>query len=400
MTTTAAGADPATVLVELGSVLLLLAVVGRIAGRLRLSPIPLYLAAGLFVGEGSPLELAHVRDFIETGAQIGIILLLLMLGLEYSGRELVSGLHSNRAAGLVDLVANATPGLAAGWLLGWGTTAAVFLGGITYISSSGIVSKVLIELGRIGNRETPSVLSVLIIEDLVMAVYLPVTAGLLVASGVLDTLVEIGIAGAAVAVAFTVALLWGEHLSRAVFNPSNELLLLTILGGALLVAGAAEEIHAPAAVGALLVGIALSGSAADAAKIVLTPLRDLFAAVFFVFFGLEIVPSTMVPMLPAAAGLALITALTKVATGWWAARRSGIGLPGRLRAGTVLIARGEFSIILAGLATGGGVDADLGPLAAGYVLLLATAGPLVTRFADPLAFAIQSARRSPERQPG
>lgn len=397
MTPEAAGADPATVLVELGSVLLLLAVAGRVAGRLRLSPIPLYLAAGLFVGEGSPLELAHVRSFIETGAQIGIILLLLMLGLEYSGRELIAGLHSNRAAGLVDLVANATPGVLAAWLLGWGTTAAVFLGGITYISSSGIVSKVLMELGRIGNRETPSVLSVLIIEDLVMAIYLPVAAGLLVASGVVDTLVEIGIAGAAVVVAFTVALLWGKHLSRAVFNPSNELLLLTILGGALLVAGAAEEIHAPAAVGALLVGIALSGSAADVAKIVLTPLRDLFAAVFFVFFGLQVDLGSLVPVLPPAAALAAVTALTKVFTGAWAARRAGIGLPGRLRAGTVLMVRGEFSIILAGLALAGGLEPDLGPLAAAYVLILATVGPLATRLADPLAFALQrnrTARRS------
>ncbi|HEX6419679.1 MAG TPA: cation:proton antiporter [Acidimicrobiales bacterium] len=389
MTPEAGGTDPATLLVELGSVLLLLAVVGRIAGRLRLSPIPLYLAAGLSVGEGTPLELTHVRGFIETGAQIGIILLLLMLGLEYSGREIVAGLRSNRAAGVVDLVANAVPGAAAALLLGWGTTAAVFLGGVTYISSSGIVSKVLIELGRLGNRETPSVLSVLIIEDLVMAVYLPVAAGLLVASGAFDTLIDIGVAALAIAVAFAVTLLWGAQVSRAVFSPSGELLLLTILGGALVVAGAAEEIHAPAAVAALLVGIALSGSAADAAKIVLAPVRDLFAAVFFVFFGLQVDVGSLPPMLPAAAALALVTALTKVFTGAWAARRAGIALPGRLRAGTVLIVRGEFSIIVAGLALAGGVEPDLGPLAAAYVLILATLGPLATRVADPLAFALQ-----------
>ena len=400
MTLAAAGADAATVLVELGAVLLLLAAAGRQAHRLGLSPIPLYLLAGLLVGEGSVVELEATRGFIEIGSQIGIVLLLLMLGLEYTGRELVAGLHSNRAAGLVDLVANATPGVIAGWLLGWGTTAAIFLGGITYVSSSGIVSKVLADLGRVGNRETPAVLSILILEDLAMALFLPVSVGLLVATGVVDTLVDIAIAALAVAVAFAITLRFGDRLSRVVFVSSDELLLLSILGAALLVAGTAEQVHAPAAVGALLVGIALSGPAADSARVVLTPLRDLFAAVFFLFFGLELDPATVVPTLPAAAGLAAVTAVAKVFTGSWAARRAGIGLPGRVRAGTVLIARGEFSIIIAGLALAGGLEPDLGPLAAGYVLILATVGPLLTRYADPLAFAVQRAWSDRHGRPG
>lgn len=398
MTLAAAGAGSPTVLLEVGAVVLLLALAGRLAARIGISPIPLYLLAGLTVGDGGVIELVTARDFIETGAQIGVVLLLLMLGLEYSGRELVESLHSNRTAGLVDLGLNATPGVVAALLLGWNATAAVFLGGITYISSSGIISKLLTDLGRVGNRETPTILSVLIIEDLVMALFLPVAAGLLVATGVVDTLIDVGVAGLAVALAFVATLRFGEHLSAVVFTPSSEVVLLTLIGIALVVAGSAEEIHAPAAVGALLVGIALSGPAADAAKIVLTPLRDLFAAVFFVFFGLEIDPSTLLPVLPLAAALALVTAVTKLFTGSWAARRADIALPGRLRAGTALIARGEFSIIIAGLALTGGLDEPkLGPLAATYVLILATAGPLLTRFADPVAFAVLRARRERAR---
>jgi CPA2 family monovalent cation:H+ antiporter-2 len=385
----AAEVEAATVLVQLGSILLLLAVVGRIAGRFGLSPIPLYLVAGLFIGEGTPIDLDATRDFIETAAQVGIVLLLLMLGLEYSGRELVASVHANRAAGVADVVLNATPGLLAAWLLGWGTTPAAFLGGLTPISSSGIVSKVLADLGRVGNRETPSVLSILVIEDLGMALFLPVSIGLLASSGVVQTIADIAVATAAVAGAFAVTLRFGDRISRAVFHASTELLVLTVLGLALLVAGAAEEIHAPSAVAALLVGIALSGPAAEAAKVALTPLRDLFAAVFFVFFGLEVDPATVPPALPVATALALVTALTKLATGAWAARRAGIALPGQIRAGTVLIARGEFSIILAGLALAGGIEPDLGPVAASYVLIVATAGPLLTRFADPVAFSLQ-----------
>jgi CPA2 family monovalent cation:H+ antiporter-2 len=384
--------DVATVLIELGALLLLLAVAARFADRLGLSPIPLYLLAGLLASEGSWFELEAAREFIDIGAQLGIILLLLMLGLEFSGQELVASLHTNRFAGWVDLVANATPGLVAGLALGWSMTAALFLAGITYISSSGIVSKVLVELGRVGNRETPAVLSILVTEDLVMALFLPVAAGLLVATGVVETLVDIAIAAVAVTVAFALALWGGTRLSRAVFSPSRELLLLTLLGISLLVAGAAEQINAPAAVAALLVGIALSGPAAEGARVVLSPLRDLFAAAFFVSFGLGLDPSMLPPALPIAIALAAVTALTKVVTGGWAARRAGIGLPGRVRAGTVLISRGEFSIILAGLALTGGLEPDLGPLAAAYVLILATLGPLITRYADPIAFAVQRRR--------
>ena len=155
-------------------------------------------------------------------------------------------------------------------------------------------------------------------------------------------------------------------------------------------AGSAEQLRAPAAVAALLVGIALSGRAAESARVVLTPLRDLFAAVFFVFFGLEVDPAAIPPVLPEAVALAVVTAGTKVVTGAWAAGRAGVGLPGRLRAGTVLIARGEFSIIIAGIALAEGVEPELGAIAAAYVLLVASAGPILTRFADPVAERLQA----------
>jgi len=140
-----------------------------------------------------------------------------------------------------------------------------------------------------------------------------------------------------------------------------------------------------AAVGAFLVGIALSGPAAHGARALLSPLRDLFAAVFFVFFGLQTDPHQLPPVALVAAALALVTTLTKLAGGWWAARRAGIATPGRLRAGTALVARGEFSIVIAGLAVAAGLHPRLGPLAATYVLLLAVAGPVLARLADPLA---------------
>jgi monovalent cation:H+ antiporter-2, CPA2 family len=375
----------ATVLLELGGVILGLGVLGRLAGRLGLSPIPLYLLAGLAFGEGGLLPLVTAKEFIEVGAEIGVILLLLLLGLEYSAGELVSSLRRSAPAGLVDLALNFTPGLAAGLLLGWRPLAAVVLGGVTYISSSGVIAKVLADLGRLGNRETPVVLSILVLEDLAMAAYLPVVSGLLVGGGLLASALPVGAALLTVAAVLLVALRWGPTLSRLVFTPSDEVLLLVVLGVTLVVAGLAQQLKVSAAVGAFLVGIALSGPAADGARALLTPLRDLFAAVFFVFFGLQTDPRSIPPVAAAAGALALVTALTKVLTGWWAARRAGIGPRGRLRAGTALVARGEFSVVIAGLAVAAGLEGRLGPLAATYVLLLAILGPLLARASEPLA---------------
>jgi monovalent cation:H+ antiporter-2, CPA2 family len=374
----------ALVLLELGGVILGLGILGRLAGRLGLSPIPLYLLGGLALGEGGLLPLVTAQEFIEVGAEIGVILLLLLLGLEYTAGELLTSLRAAAPAGLTDLVLNFTPGLVAGLLLGWSPLTAVVLGGVTYVTSSGIAAKVLADLGRLGNRETPVVLSIMVVEDLAMAVYLPLVSGLLASGSLLASAGPVGVALVTVAIVLVLALRYGEALSGLVFSHSDESMLLVILGLAMVVAGFAQELQVSAAVGAFLVGIALSGRAAEAAHSLLTPLRDLFAAVFFVFFGLQTNPSSILPVLLVATALAVVTAATKVATGWWAARRAGIGPRGRWRAGTVLVARGEFSIVIAGLAVSAGSESDLGPLAAAYVLVLAVAGPLLARAPSPM----------------
>ncbi|WP_041939526.1 MULTISPECIES: cation:proton antiporter [Frankia] len=378
----------ATTFLELGGVLFSLGILGHLALRVGISPIPLYLVGGLAFGHGGLLPLGASEEFIGVGAEIGVVLLLLTLGLEYTAGELLSGLRKQARAGVLDLVLNATPGVVAAFILGWGPTAAVVLGGVTAISSSGIIAKVLGDLGRLGNRETPVVLSVLVLEDLAMAVYLPILTALLAhhsfARGSLTVAIALGLL---VAVLY-VALRHSDKVTRLVFNPSadrdDEVLLLRALGLALLVAGLAQRMQVSSAVGAFLVGIALSGPVAEGAQEVLRPLRDLFAAVFFVFFGMQTAPADIPPALLAGSLLALAGVVTKVMTGWWAARSAGIGTMGRFRAGAALVARGEFSIVIAGLAVAAGIEPKLGPLAACYVLLMAIIGPLAARFVEPV----------------
>jgi len=180
-----------------------------------------------------------------------------------------------------------------------------------------------------------------------------------------------------VALVLVAAVRYGRQLSQFAAHESDEIILLTIFGAVLLIAGAAQRFQVSAAIGAFLVGIAVSGPIAEQTYRLLGPLRDLFAATFFFFFGLEIDPATLVPALPLAVALGFATGATKVLTGYWAARKTGIDQRGGLRAGIELIPRGEFSIVIAGL--GVAIEPRLGPLSAAYVLFLAIAGPFLAR---------------------
>ena len=384
------------VLVELGAILLGLAILSRLAVRIGMPTIPLYLTAGLAFGKGGVVPLVTAEDFVGIGAEIGLILLLFMLGLEYSAAELTSTLRGQARIGAFDFIINFTPGLVAGLLLGWGLVLGVVLGGVTYVSSSGIIAKVLADHGWTGNRETPVVLSTLVIEDLVMALYLPLAGALLVGGGDVETLLPTFAGIAAVGLLLAAATRIEVGVSRLIFSRSDESLLLTILGLTIVVAGAAEAFGISAAVAALLLGILLSGPAAEAAHGLLAPMRDLFAAMFFAFVGLSIDPSSIPPVLFPASVLAGATLISKFVTGWIGAARAGVGIRGRTRAGAMLVARGEFSIAIAGLASAAGVAARFEALAISYVFILAIGGPILVRFADPLGRLIES-RRNRER---
>ncbi|WP_347346133.1 cation:proton antiporter [Microbacterium sp.] len=388
----------ALALIEIGALLLGMALLGRLAMRVGISPIPLILLGGLAFGKGGLFPISQGEQFIELGAEIGVILLLVMLGLEYNASELVGNLTSSKVAGLLDMALNAVPGAILGFMLGWGPVGALTLAGITWVSSSGVIAKVLQDLGRLTNRETPVVLSVLVLEDLAMAFYLPILTAVLIGLDLGSTVTTVAIALAAVLVILYIALRHSRIVSRLVWSKESEVLLLSVLGLTLLVAGLAAEANISAAVGAFLVGIAISGPAAEHATQLLMPLRDLFASVFFLFFGLSTDPQTLVPVLLPALALAVVTMATKVLTGYLAARRAGIGEAGRWRTGFALTPRGEFSIVIAGLAVSAGADRSLAALATAYVLITIVIGPVLARIPDNPAFLRWAKARQAERR--
>lgn len=381
--------DPSLSVLFLGFGLLLLGlgIASRIAHRFGFSAVPFYLLLGLAFGTGGLYEIDVGGEFVPAVAELGVILLLLLLGLEYSGRQLVDTGRTQLRSGLVDIVLNATPGAAMGLLLGWGVVGAVALGGITYISSSGIVSQVVRDLRWRRNPETRPVVSILVIEDLVMAPYLPILTVLLTGAGLIAGLIETGIALVVVAIVLFVAVRHGHRFDKffSVSEPAG--LLLLVFGAAVAAAGLAGVVSFSPAVAAFLVGLLLTGEVAEIARRRLDPLREVLAAVFFAYFGLSTDPADLPAVILPAFALAVVTIATKFVTGWYAAGRVRGTTIGKLRAGALLSARGEFSVIIAGLVAGAVVIGDgFQAFAAAYILLTAALGPILARFAEPVGW--------------
>lgn len=359
-----------------------------LAGRLRLSAIPIFIVAGILLGPspGFPtiIEPSEGTDLL---ARLGIVLLLFFLGLEFSLDRLTAARRMVVVGGVIDLVLNAGLGLAVGIaLLGPGPEA-VLMAGLIYISSSGIVTRALFDLRRLGDDETDLVLGVLVFEDLAIAVFLGVAAAL--ASGESVGGAEI-VATAGIALAFVIAFLlvgrWAHHaIDRIGPRLDREQLLLGALAIALGGAALGEAAGLSEAVGALLAGILLSGSEVrNQIEQQLLGLRDFAAAIFFFAFGLEVdlgeTPDAAEWLL-----LAVPVAVAgKLVGGYLAGRSTGFTSRESVNVGTALVARGEFTIILAELAAGGvALDAAfrelVSPFAGLFVLATAVAGVVLMR---------------------
>ena len=396
----------AALLVEIGIALVALALAGIAANRLSLSVIPAYIVVGILVGPNPPTELAGVSlqivsygEFVEVAAELGIVVLLFFLGLEFSVGQLLADRRPIAGAGAVDFVLNFGMGVAIGLLFGRTLLETVLLAGIVYISSSAIVTKTLIEQGWIANPEADPVLGTLVFEDVLIAVYLAIVAALLTGSD--------GLAGAAtdVAVAFaflgTLALVaWyaTRYVDRAFDLDSDELFVLSVLGSPTLIGGVALSIGVSEAVAAFFVGTAFSQTShTERIEHVVAPVRDLFAAFFFFSIGLQ----SDVTLLAGVAGLLAVavvaTTLTKLASGTIGGRLYGLSPTRSLRTGLALISRGEFSLIIAALVvgaagSGNGALASFEPVvtafAVGYVLVMSVLGTMLVQHADCVTDAL------------
>ena len=367
-------------LMFIGLAFLLCGLFARAGSRIGLPTIPLFVAAGILVGPNTPgvVLFEHPED-LELLAAFGLIFLLFYLGVEFSVEQLTAGGSKLLAAAGVYLLLNIGGGLIMGFAIGWGTREAVVIAGVTGISSSAIVTKSLVELHRMNNPESGLIMGIIVIEDLFLALFLAALAPIL---GNADSFGEgalLFLRAAAFLIVLALVARYGVGaVERVISSDNDELLVLLFVGFALLVAGAAYQLGISDAIGAFMAGLVLAGTAAaHRIEKLVRPLRDAFGALFFFAFGLSINPNQISTVLVPATIAIVVTAILALVASIVAARLNGLDRQATANMAALLAARGEFALILVTLAVAAGLDEQLSPFVAVYVLVLALASPIL-----------------------
>ncbi|GKU77930.1 cation:proton antiporter [Paenibacillus sp. L3-i20] len=373
---------------EIGLAVILVALVGIFATKIRFSVIPFYILIGMAVGPHAPtigvLDFTFVNsaETIHFLGRLGVLFLLFYLGLEFSVGRLIKSGRNIAVGGTIYIIINFTLGLLFGFATGFDFAETMVLAGITTISSSAIVAKVLVDLKRTANSETEMILGIIMYEDIFLAVYLSVLSGL-----VLSDESSLGgvLLSASYALGFMLIFLVLGRKAAPLLNKllnirSNELFILLIFGLMFFVAGLGETIHVAEAIGALLFGLVLAETEhMKRIEHLILPFRDFFGALFFFSFGLTIEPSKLGGAVWLTLGAVALTLFGNFIAGMLAGKSAGLSPKASSNIGLTIVSRGEFSIIVANVGIAANLDDRLQPFAALYVLILAILGPLLTK---------------------
>jgi CPA2 family monovalent cation:H+ antiporter-2 len=367
-------------LLTLGVLFVLAYVLGRVGKLIGLPAVPIYMIVGLLASPSFhffPLNFESAD--VELIAIFGLIFLLFNLGLEFDLDEFFGNAGRLLISGGTRIAINMACGFVFGMWVGWGTREALVIAGMTAISSSAIITKLLIELRRLANRETPVVLGIAIVEDVFIALYLAIVS--VVISGETEIWPIVG--RLVTAFLFLVAMFalarWaGRVLSRLIQTKDDELFTILFFGLAVGFAGVGELLGVSDAIGAFLIGLVI-GATRFRARIeaLALPLRDVFAAFFFLNFGLALDPGTFGAVAVPVVVAVVMTLVINGAGGQLIARLNGLTPAEGVNVSTMLHNRGEFTLILATLATAAGLDERLTPFAGLYVLIMAIVGPVL-----------------------
>ena len=377
-----------TLIFEIGITCFILFLSGLLATKLRLTLIPLYIFTGLFLGRF--VQKTVVTDFL---SEVGIILLLFIIGLEYSLGGLLRNKHRLLTVGLYDLAFNLPVGLIAGLAIGWDIMTSLFLSGIVYISSSAIICKNIIELKRSAYPETECLLGILVFEDIFIAIYLAVLSGMITVGKLEVTPLSLAILKALgfCAVLMLIGKLLKKYLEELLDVKSTELFVLLMFSIIILTASAARFLGLSDATGAFFAGMVIAETRQKAKTLeLIAPLQYITVAIFFVSFGIITDYSAFGEVFWWALLLVGVSIPLKLLTGIFAGRVYGLNRRAQIRLGLGLLPRGEFSIVIAAVATTftGGFGHHIQALTVLYVLILAILGSILMRFSDVLATAV------------
>ena len=368
-----------------------LAALGLVASRFGLSAIPAYLLAGLLLGPNEPTATTLIQESEVTAfvAELGIVFLLFFLGLEFSLDRLVrSGRHVG-LGGTVDLVVNLGLGLLVGVAAFGFSPAALVLGGAIYVSSSAVVVKGLIDFRRLADDETDLILAILLFEDLAVAALLGFASG--GGGEAAGTLALVAKALVFVGLSLAASRWLARPLDRALDRMPREFFLLAVVAFLIGMSALAKELGLSEAIGALMAGVVLAETQIrQEIEERFFSFRDLFGALFFFVFGLSVDLGALDSVGWIVALALVVTIAGKVVAGYVAGRIGGFTASQGFNAGVALIAHGEFTIILAQLASENAQiseadRADLVAFAGLYVLVSATLGVVLMKESKRIA---------------
>jgi CPA2 family monovalent cation:H+ antiporter-2 len=389
-------------LLVLGILFVIAYILGRLGKLIGLPAIPIYMLVGLIASPHShffPLNFESAD--VELVAVFGLILLLFSLGLEFDQDEFYGNAGKLLVSGGTRIVINIGVGFALGMWIGWGTREALIIAGMTAASSSAIITKLLIELRRLANRETPTILGIMVLEDVFIAFYLAIVG--VVIGGQTDLwaiVLQLAISFTFLILMFALARWGGRIVSRLMATKDDELFTILFFGLAVGFGGIGELLGVSDAIGAFLIGLVL-GSTRFRSRIeqFALPLRDVFGAFFFLNFGLALDISTFGEVVVPVSVAVVLTLVINTLGGQLIAWQNGLTRAEGLNASAMLQNRGEFALILATLATAAGLDPRLTPFAGLYVLSMAIVGPILAFNSEKIGRVVFRSRRAPAARP-
>ncbi|MGH7818706.1 MAG: cation:proton antiporter, partial [Candidatus Binatia bacterium] len=380
-----------TLLRDLAVVMALGGAVTAIFHRLRQPVVLGYILAGVLIGPHTP-PFAFIRDqhSIETLAELGVILLLFSIGLEFSLRKLrrVGGVAVIGAGLEIPLMI--WVGYSVGRIAGWGTMDSLFLGAILSISSTTIIVKVLMELDLTRADFARIIMGILIAEDVAAILILVILSGFASAGGVDlgDLLFALAKVVLFVVSVTLVGLLTLPSLLHALARVrAHEVLTTSVLGICFGTAVLGGELGFSVALGAFLVG-AVMAETREVHKITerIEPIRDVFSAMFFVAVGLSIDPRILLAQWHLVLLLSAVVIVGKIASCSFATIVAGYSPRTAFRVGMGLAQIGEFSFIIANLGRSAGVVSDfVYPITVAVSAVTTLVTPYLIRAADPTA---------------
>jgi len=389
-------------MMELGIILLFAFIGAGIAARFKQSVIIGYILAGVLIGPFIHITLfgyeynGMVTDttFIAYMSQIGLILLMFFVGLEFS----ISKLKKTKGPAIILAMVNTGIdfflGILIGLILGWPMVDTIFLAGVVAMGSAAITGKSLMELQKLSSPETEFLLGMVVVEDFISMIVLTVVGSLVIPSGTVgmgaDSFAMMLVGIVAFYVFFIFLAIWVIPKTAIYFQKikNDELFVLFAFGLVFLSGWLAIACGVPAIIGAFFLGMVFAETKlAEKFDVKLGPLRDVFVAIFFVFFGMLINPAmfgSVIGIVLMAVPLILIGDL--ITTG---AIAYLLGFSGRAATfmGSSMCGRGAESIMYASVgstAASATKGAELNPFAGLFCFIMSVLTPVFMRFSDSI----------------